>query len=950
MTRTKIVKKAVLSLLGGAALAVLVALVAPASPAAAATVGIDLYAVTGTTTLGTQAVTVWGYTSTGAAATQPGGPTLTVDQGDTVNVTLHNGLSEDTGLLFQGQAMVPDRSGAPGGGTKTYSFTASRPGTYLYEAALLPNAQHQVAMGLYGALIVRPAVATQAYDDPATAFNTEAVELLSEIDPALNNRTTGGGPAGFDMRKYAPRYFLINGKVHPNTAPIPATAGNEVLVRYVNAGIQYHSMAVLGTHQTVIALDGSPLTHSRRYVAETFGPGQTADAIITAPAATPAVNRLPIYDGSLLLHNTNAAGAGGMLTFLTVAAGAAGPDTTGPVTSGVGYSAGNLSATVDDATTGGANVSAAEYFVDTVGAPGSGTAMTGSFGSVSANVSAAAAVVSGQHILYVRGQDSAGNWGVLSSVLVTAGDVVGPATTGPAVTPNVSNGTVGVAVHATGNDSASGGSNIAAGEFFVDAAGPDGSGTAMTVNAAAPIASLDGTITAAAVNALAPGAHLVYVHSQDSAGNWGAPVSVTLTVDKAGPATSGVSAVPNPNNGTLPYSSGNLSVRVSATATDDVAVAGAEGFIDTVGANGTGFVFAANDGTFNSATEAGHSDVPLATIAQLTTDYHTIYVHAKDSAGNWGATATTVLLIDKVAPTFTGISLAPNPTYGATSVTLTVNGAVDNGGVGLAGGEYWINPPTTSTPVPGSGTQFSGTTANIPVGTLATGTYTVSVRLRDAVYNWSAGTNGVRSATLTVVPDPIFANGFETGTRPWGWSSASTTTATRLNVSTAAALVGTLGLQAQGNNTNYVQYNFGTAANPASPTFDARFSFNPNGNTGVNQDIFVARTTGAATVFRVRYRWNGGAPQVQIQVGTGTANTAWTGITNGASNRIEVVWQSGGTLQLFVGGSLVANQTLTATTTSVGQFRLGSVTSGGSATLEYFDAFSAKRTVTPYGP
>ena len=169
-------------------------------------------------------------------------------------------------------------------------------------------------------------------------------------------------------------------------------------------------------------------------------------------------------------------------------------------------------------------------------------------------------------------------------------------------------------------------------------------------------------------------------------------------------------------------------------------------------------------------------------------------------------------------------------------------------------------------------------------------------------------------------------------------------------MTTGAALVGTRGLQAQGNNTNYVQYNFGAAANPASPTYDARFSFNPNGNTGTNQDIFVARTTGGTTVFRVRYRLNGGSPQVQIQVGTGTANATWTSITNGASNRIEVIWQSSSTLQLFVGGSLVASQSLVANANSVGQFRLGSVTSGGNSTLEYFDAISAKRSTTPYGP
>ncbi len=79
-------------------------------------------------------------------------------------------------------------------------------------------------MGLYGALIVRPPAAGQAYDDPATAFDDEAVLVLSEIDPALNNSAT---PATFDMRKYAPRYFLINGRTHPDTAPVvvPADTG-----------------------------------------------------------------------------------------------------------------------------------------------------------------------------------------------------------------------------------------------------------------------------------------------------------------------------------------------------------------------------------------------------------------------------------------------------------------------------------------------------------------------------------------------------------------------------------------------------------------------------------------------------------------------------------------------------------------------------------------------------
>jgi len=360
-------------------------------------------------------------------------------------------------------------------------------------------------------------------------------------------------------------------------------------------------------------------------------------------------------------------------------------------------------------------------------------------------------------------------------------------------------------------------------------------------------------------------------------------------------------------------------------------------------------VFIPSDGTFNSPSENGYADIPLPVIAGLSNGNHTIFVRAKDAASNWGTTDSTLLVIDKLAPTFTSISVAPTPTNGAANVTLTVTGAVDTGGAGLAGGEYWINPPTSIPPAPGSGTQFSGTTANIPVGTLASGTYIVNARMRDSVGNWSS----ISNTALTVWADPIFSNGFEAAAAPWGWSSRSTPVTGRLNRSAASAMVGGFGLQAQGNNTNYVQFNFGTTAIPSAPTYDARFYFRPNGNTSSGKDIFAGASTnafGAATLFRVRYRLNAGTPQVQLQVGTTNTNLTWTNITGGTSNNvIEVVWQSGATLQLYVNGSL--SQTLTAGSGSVAAVRLGSVTSTGNATLMYFDAFASKRTVSPqFGP
>ena len=919
----------------------------------------DLYTITGTASLPGASVPVWGYSFTSSAtATLPGGPTIIVNQGDTVTITLHNSLSERTALIFQGQDMIPDTTGVAAGDTGTYTFTASRPGTYLYEAGLLPNAQHQVAMGLYGALVVRPVDGTnipitiQAYASASTAFDDEAVVVLSEIDPALNNSAS---PAAFDMRNYAPKYFLINGKVYPNTDPIPTLAGNKVLLRYANAGLLPYSMSVLGLRQTAIAMDGSPFSYPRTIVAETIAPGQTADMIVSIPAAAADGSKFALYDGNLMLHNnkannTLAGGFGGMLTFLTVTGTPPPGDTTGPSTSGVTLTATSVSATVSDLNSGGSNVTAAEFFVDSTGANGSGIAMTGAFGAVTVNVSGTITpALSGSHTVFVHGLDAAGNWGPFQSAVIS-NDTTGPTTSALGLSPNPSNGSVNVALSATADDRLSGNSNIFAAEYTIDG----GTAVLMSVSpAGAKIASLTASIPAATVYALSEGSHVVSVRSQDSLGNWGTPATINLVKDKTGPNTSGVTASPSATNGTQGFNSSTPAVRITATFVDTLSkISAGEGFIDAAGANGTGFIFLPSDGSFNSSTEIGYSDISLTTINALSVGNHTLYVHGKDAAGNWGATSSVVILIDKVAPTFSSITLAPSPTNGAPTVTLTVNGANDPLVLGLAsgvtGGEYWFG---ATNPAPGGGTQFSGTTASIPVSSLATGTYTVSVRIRDAAGNWST----ISSATLTVWANAIFSDGFETGNFS-AWSSTSTNSATRLSVTAAAALVGTRGMQAQGNNTNYVQYNFGTAVIPVAPTYDARFYFRPNGNSSTGKDILSAATSSAfsTTLFRVRYRLNGTTPQMQIQVGTTNTNATWTNINGGTSNNvIEVVWQavgSGGpnpgTLQLIVNG--VVAQTLTTTSTgSVAAVRMGSVTSTGNSTLMYFDAFGSKRTVSP---
>jgi len=627
----------------------------PASPCASANsvATCELWALTGTATLyGSTAVNIWGYSASAVGPATMPGPILIVNQGDQVTVTLHNNLPETTAMLFQGQSMIPDTTGVPAGGTKPYTFTASKPGTFLYEAGLVPGSQHQVAMGLYGVLVVRPTLGAGYAYDASTAFAEETALVLSEVDPVLNGSAT---PSLFDMRKFAPQYFLINGKAYPDTDLVAnqifVTAGNSVLLRYVNAGLQAHAMSSLGLSQKAIAMDGSQFAHPHSMVAETIAPGQTLDTLVTVPASTATGTKFALFDANLLLRNTggSAPGLGGMLSFLTVGATPPpGPDTTGPLLSSIALAPNpstgavpvTLSFNANDSTTGNNNVTAAEYWIDagahtsiTIGPPAPSVSLT-------ATIPAGLSV--GTHVVSVRAQDAVGNWSATGTINLVV-DNVGPTSSGLSLTPNPSNGAVSVALSFTASDVASGNSNVTAAEYWVDA-GPH---QPISVSAPAPVKTLNATIPAG----LSAGSHVVSVRSQDALGNWGNTATINLIIDQTGPVTSSVSAVPNPNNGFQGLNTSTPAVRVSAnfndTSTGGSSIAAAEGFIDVVGTTGSGFVFSATDGAFNTSNENGFGDIPLAVIGTLSTGNHTIYIHAKDAAGNWGANSTTVLVIAK---------------------------------------------------------------------------------------------------------------------------------------------------------------------------------------------------------------------------------------------------------------------------------------------------------------
>jgi FtsP/CotA-like multicopper oxidase with cupredoxin domain len=326
----------------------------------AATVAVDLCVSAGSVTMPDNTpVPIWGFSVFGGSSCLPAqlpGPVLRVAQGDTVVVTLYNTLNVATSIIFPGQIGV-EASGSGGlftaeappcsggcsvpadYGTATYTFIAGQPGTYLYESGTA--AQPQVAMGLYGALIVDSATPGQAYSDASTAYDVEEVLVLSEIDPALN-----ANPGGFNLLDYNPTYWLLNGRAYggpagsnanpdvldpddasaqPYSAAISASAGERVLVRYINAGGTHDTMTLLGQHQRLIARNADELTGGQAYdaTAETIPSGHTADAIMVFDAAGsyPLYNRqLHLTNGDLGPNHLASDGGGGMMTFVNVQA------------------------------------------------------------------------------------------------------------------------------------------------------------------------------------------------------------------------------------------------------------------------------------------------------------------------------------------------------------------------------------------------------------------------------------------------------------------------------------------------------------------------------------------------------------------------------------------------------------------------------------------------------
>jgi FtsP/CotA-like multicopper oxidase with cupredoxin domain len=203
------------------------------------------------------------------------------------------------------------------GGTVTYTFIASSPGTRSYYSGT--QGDLQVEMGLYGAVIVLPnsvpstctsgihasnltaesfwhesdfRLSQSAYDHPQTCYDREYLFQFAEMDPKIHNAAlaqindpvraaacaTGAATPGCSLEvptePYHPAYFLINGRSMPDDMDANYGAeyphqpyngnphmhpGELTLIRVIGQGRWQHPFHEHANHVRILARDGNLL-------------------------------------------------------------------------------------------------------------------------------------------------------------------------------------------------------------------------------------------------------------------------------------------------------------------------------------------------------------------------------------------------------------------------------------------------------------------------------------------------------------------------------------------------------------------------------------------------------------------------------------------------------------------------------------------------------------------
>jgi nitrite reductase (NO-forming) len=185
------------------------------------------------------------------------GPTIMVNQGDTINFTLINKFTDMAHSIDFHAAEVnwaTDYASVPPGGSKSFTFTVNYPGVFMYHCGTPPVLEH-ISNGMYGAIIVNPI--TPLPPAPGGSY------VLVQSEFYLNSKAGSDGAYAGNYTKMVaatPDYVVFNGNAFQyQRTPLPVLPNQLVRLYILNVGPSHWSaFHVIGALMDTVYIDGNP--------------------------------------------------------------------------------------------------------------------------------------------------------------------------------------------------------------------------------------------------------------------------------------------------------------------------------------------------------------------------------------------------------------------------------------------------------------------------------------------------------------------------------------------------------------------------------------------------------------------------------------------------------------------------------------------------------------------
>ena len=205
------------------------------------------------------------------------GPTIEINQGDSVKLDLWNKADGPPHTIhLHGLDVDQQNDGVPHlsfevffNETKPYYFKALNAGTYLYHCHVASTIHVQA--GMYGLLIVHPTDGSLTTWDGGFAYNVEQSLLMSEIDTLWHNDSiidhnydTSMTVSSVMLPKYEPQHFLVNGyadtQITDNGLGLNTSVNAVNYIRLANIGFKGNRVIFPSSFGgEIIDSDGRPL-------------------------------------------------------------------------------------------------------------------------------------------------------------------------------------------------------------------------------------------------------------------------------------------------------------------------------------------------------------------------------------------------------------------------------------------------------------------------------------------------------------------------------------------------------------------------------------------------------------------------------------------------------------------------------------------------------------------